>query len=1329
MSSGKVKCTCGWSWNKSDSSKKDMYICHECGRDNSNNMKNGGWLDSYADGGTMQEHQENYNNPQVSLPEGFVGMGNNTKGRNYSPAWGGQFQMGGQAPKRRGVRYNEDGSVSTHLMKTETDGKGNWFSFPTLFQNSIPYADDSENWLDMSDRPWEEAYEEAKKRGEVINFGSDKDAAIKFGQGSWKDKKQMGGSVYPVNYVPEAQWGLPVGPFTPIAPLALSAANKVKSWFSDDEPVKPIKPIKKPVTKGKPRTLNIVDPRKKMATTNQPLRPNSDLVSGKYNSNHLDKLMQEAKRQGLSKQDMMNLSAMGFQETKWGRSDGNIGHVIGNWKGNDSYQQFISAYKEKMKEADRLGIKDPATRLQVYNGMGTITPKTEKNYHGFEMQKIYGVPIPKGGINMKKNPLYGKQVMDIRDNVLAKNPEYLQYMDSIYKAPVPAYMQDVRMNKQKPPRFIIPPIGTREMGGSIPGAVGFSYARTNDPAPDNGPGAKKTMASAQGGKKVQSKEKKWLGNTLTPEGWVTSTTKGGNYISFTGNQRSDEWINKQIDTGKFGFDPETQTTFPLKKPVKGLSKEDRFMATKQYHDLRAPEGFTNESQQAQIDKLPEWQQDMLNAENTKRRKRVVYNSMQDAVKNPLFYAPGAIALAPIAAAGLTEAGILASPYIESALATQLPGMATVPGATVGNAITAGFAGHGLANVGPDSIEMYENPSWENAFNVAMDVAESLPVVGPTTKTIGEGMSASRRALGSFKNDLVSHARSLGPNRRVATNSFGNEQVSDLVRRLRSNQPLGEMQIGSLGQAYNSGSLSRADSELFTRYLIDRNRVTPGPPGGLFGMTAEETAEQYARMQENPMGWGTERWNVNNQLAPPPSEIRFNIDGSTESIYSARPQPTIPTTLNGIDLRRPINGHAPGTPEWERLNNLIWERQNMIKPTLRNKSGYTKEDLLSQASSKDKDVISKMTEKEFQETVFTPKGEVLNYKPSAEIDQMAYNPVTGGSALKDQIPLSNEEYAKVFNENIDILNDIISKNNTSGVNYSVSELTPSGQLIFNTPAQKVAANRSFADILRTPVDEFRNVVRNEMDLAAGQSSWTVNIKPGQWRGEVENIANPEYYKSIPGLDMSNTSRSVFADNVPRRGTGTYESINEYLKRLDLGRVKPGFNSQTQFSKGLWENAIKKDKAFGFYGNPGTVYGSMKSIAPYLGIGGVGAAAASQTEEEEVPQQKQGGVIKDDMGYWNPDNWGKDVEIDQSDPNSFIDMEGVYEPLLGVSDKGERRIMYPGEKHKFKKGTKKVTESRIAKNGLRQEQKGLVNLDQLTNFTNYNTKQPGGWLDKY
>lgn len=110
-SNGKVKCTCGWSWNKSDSSKKDMYICHECGRDNSNNMRNGGWLDSYEDGGTMQEHQENYNDNSVSLPEGYVGEGYDTTGRNYSPAWGGQFQMGGSVYPVNYVPKAQDGDI------------------------------------------------------------------------------------------------------------------------------------------------------------------------------------------------------------------------------------------------------------------------------------------------------------------------------------------------------------------------------------------------------------------------------------------------------------------------------------------------------------------------------------------------------------------------------------------------------------------------------------------------------------------------------------------------------------------------------------------------------------------------------------------------------------------------------------------------------------------------------------------------------------------------------------------------------------------------------------------------------------------------------------------------------------------------------------------------------------------------------------------------------------------------------------------------------------------------------------------------------------------
>ena len=102
---GKVKCTCGWSWNKSDSSAKDMYICHECGRDNSNNMKNGGWLD-------------NYNDSQASAPEGMVGDGFSNVGRNYSPAWGGQFQNGGPV-KPSQKNYKTQGQYKAALREYE----------------------------------------------------------------------------------------------------------------------------------------------------------------------------------------------------------------------------------------------------------------------------------------------------------------------------------------------------------------------------------------------------------------------------------------------------------------------------------------------------------------------------------------------------------------------------------------------------------------------------------------------------------------------------------------------------------------------------------------------------------------------------------------------------------------------------------------------------------------------------------------------------------------------------------------------------------------------------------------------------------------------------------------------------------------------------------------------------------------------------------------------------------------------------------------------------------------------------------------------------------
>ena len=101
----KVKCTCGHSWNKSDSSKKDVNVCHVCGKDNT--MKNGGWLDNYG-------KADNANESNVSMSDDFVGLAYDTSGRNYSPSWGGQFQTGGSIPGSVGFTYARTGDIPSN---------------------------------------------------------------------------------------------------------------------------------------------------------------------------------------------------------------------------------------------------------------------------------------------------------------------------------------------------------------------------------------------------------------------------------------------------------------------------------------------------------------------------------------------------------------------------------------------------------------------------------------------------------------------------------------------------------------------------------------------------------------------------------------------------------------------------------------------------------------------------------------------------------------------------------------------------------------------------------------------------------------------------------------------------------------------------------------------------------------------------------------------------------------------------------------------------------------------------------------------------------------
>ena len=71
------------------------------------------WLDKYEQGGMVLKKKtkdnygkrENPNDVKASVGPDFVGLGYNTKGRDYSPAWGGQFAMGGSLPGAVGFTY------------------------------------------------------------------------------------------------------------------------------------------------------------------------------------------------------------------------------------------------------------------------------------------------------------------------------------------------------------------------------------------------------------------------------------------------------------------------------------------------------------------------------------------------------------------------------------------------------------------------------------------------------------------------------------------------------------------------------------------------------------------------------------------------------------------------------------------------------------------------------------------------------------------------------------------------------------------------------------------------------------------------------------------------------------------------------------------------------------------------------------------------------------------------------------------------------------------------------------------------------------------------
>ena len=204
-------------------------------------------------------------------------------------------------------------------------------------------------------------------------------------------------------------------------------------------------------------TIKINDTRKIRATTGKPINPNRDLETGRYRQDVIDSLARTAIANHI---DPYRMIAMGMQETNLGKTDSFIGHTLYGNRAKSEYQQMADAIIDRDAVAKRLGKTKIEDIYQAYNGYKPLGPNTEKEYYGHTNKAFYGIPVSKGhNIDTNKNPVYGKEILDIQKNIIEKNKNIKDIVNK-YQAPI-GFKYTGRENERHP--FF--PIGLKKGGG------------------------------------------------------------------------------------------------------------------------------------------------------------------------------------------------------------------------------------------------------------------------------------------------------------------------------------------------------------------------------------------------------------------------------------------------------------------------------------------------------------------------------------------------------------------------------------------------------------------------------------------------------------------------------------------------------------------------------------------------------------------------------------------------------------------------------------------------------------------------------------------------
>jgi hypothetical protein len=661
----------------------------------------------------MKGWLDNYNDSKVSAPEGFQGEGYNTKGRDYSPAWGGQFEEGGEIPNAQKGK-----KVKPIYVESKNDPKYK------AYQDSLSLYNHT---LSRFEEPWSSD----KKFKKTVNANKNS-----------KEYKEALKNYYD-NDVKKSN----------IKPTSIIFSDRKKDTYI------PVfkKPQQQVIVKPKPKQPDLprVEALDLPPMQNQdPSFPKQelDLIRPIQAPKSYNVTMQRYNMQGPSDYYQANEEGVDYERAMQIKA------------ASDTYNKSIEEkYGSQNKYRNSKAAEKAAERLKQLRSEFDVTPKYQMGGSipgavGFSYARTQS-PAPSNGPYAKKTKASAKDGDVIKDDMGQwAHPGEITEIDSPYITMQGVPYPVLGVSDEGDVQMMYPEEDYEFIGNTV----------TEYPMAQNG--AKTTYPWSPGNKdknrgdylanfKNQPQQEKPKTKTFVDKLIAEAEARRNNInlrelppLAVNDNipnahnmaVKADAAFAKQQQHEKIVKAKEAKAQAEAQKKFNALPKaeQERIIneqRNQQYGSITQyePEGFWEKAGNIALAPFTALREKIQTGHVPDNLVKGIMNDPKNRL-NPLdvaYLGTLGYAAAPYVAQGTTAVGTAVAPYLA---ADAVIGGTTLTGLNANNLITAGFATHGLMNAGPDAAAWAENPSWEKAGHVAMDVAEIAPIAGPASKMVGEG---------------------------------------------------------------------------------------------------------------------------------------------------------------------------------------------------------------------------------------------------------------------------------------------------------------------------------------------------------------------------------------------------------------------------------------------------------------------------------------------------------------------------------------------------------------------------------------------------------------